>query len=105
MNPILHWLWLHGGLSSGNSPWYLFPSGIGSIIIPPLITLAGIGVLFWWHHRCEVAKPRRCYRYARKTTAAGHRACKHHHPEGKLTAADVTAAHVAATSGKPDPSD
>lgn len=27
---MLHWLWLHAGLSSASSVWYLFWSGIGA---------------------------------------------------------------------------
>lgn len=27
---MIHWIWLHAGLSSANSPWYLFWSGVGA---------------------------------------------------------------------------
>jgi hypothetical protein len=92
MGPFITWLYVHAGLQSGNSPWYLFPSGIGSIIIPPLITLAGVAALWWWHHQCAV---HRCYWPARRLTAAGERACFRHHPHPKRSAEDVHEAHHA----------
>ena len=42
---------------------------------------------------CEVHG---CWRLGRHTTAAGHKVCRRHHPDDKLTAADVLVAHAAA---------
>jgi hypothetical protein len=38
----------------------------------------------------------RCYWYARRTTAAGERACFRHHPDPVRAAKDLHAAHHAA---------
>lgn len=46
-----------------------------------------------WHHQCGVGG---CYRYARRTTAAGERACPKHHPHPERTVEDLHAAHRAA---------
>lgn len=67
--------------------WYGFHSGLGGAAYLSLpIFLAA----FWWHHQCHV---HRCYWYARRTTAAGERACWKHHPEAKRTVQDLHAAH------------
>lgn len=68
-------------------------SGFLSIVLPPLITLAGVVLLWAWHHQCAV---HRCYWPATKVTAAGERACWIHHPQPKRTAADIHAAHHSA---------
>lgn len=78
-------------------------SGFLSIVAPPLITLAGVAVLWWWHNRCHV---HRCWWPAPRTTAAGERACWRHHPHKRRTAADIHAAHHAALAtarAAPDP--
>lgn len=89
----MHWLWFHGGLSSGNSDWYLFPSGWGSIIIPPLLTAVPIVWVLLRKHNCET---HRCWRLGRHTTAAGHVVCRRHMPGGAPAASDVHRAHHAA---------
>jgi hypothetical protein len=71
--------------------WYGWWSGQAGGL-QPLEWLA-LGVLIWWHHQCGV---HRCYWYARRTTAAGERACWRHHPDPVRTARDVRAAHHAA---------
>lgn len=38
---MIHWFWLHAGLSSANSSWYLFWSGIGADWTR-LLTLGGV---------------------------------------------------------------
>lgn len=86
----VHWLWFHGGLSDGNSSWYLFPSGWGSIIIPPLLTALPIVWVLARKHNCEV---HRCWRLGRHVTAAGQHVCRRHHPDGHLTAQAVREAH------------
>jgi hypothetical protein len=52
-----------------------------------------IAALLWWHHQCAVDG---CWWYARRTTAAGERACWRHHPEPHRTARDLHHAHHAA---------
>lgn len=70
--------------------WYGFSSGSGSILLPWLMQALTIGLLFWWHHQCGVDG---CYRYARRTTAAGERACWRHHPSPRRTVQDIHHAH------------
>jgi len=67
--------------------WYGFHSGFGGSWIP---AYAGLLLLFWWHHQCGVHG---CYWYARRTTAAGERACWRHHPEPRRTVHDLRRAH------------
>lgn len=84
------WHWL--GLDNVSGFAYAFWSGFGSIILPPLITLAGVALLWLWHQQCHVAG---CYWPSRRQTAAGERACWRHHPQPKRTAEDVRFAHHA----------
>ena len=58
---------------------------------------AVLGALIWWHHQCGV---HRCYWYARRTTAAGERACWKHHPHPRRTVEDMRAAHHAALKAR-----
>ena len=93
---LQHWL-AHqtGSLNSpGTPPNYNFYSGTGSILIPPLLDGLVFALLFWWHHQCHVSG---CLWYARRTTAAGERACWRHHPQPERTHQDVLDAHHAAT--------
>lgn len=85
------WLYILGLTNVAGRP-YAFWSGSGSVLLPPLIQLGGIALLAWWHNRCHVT---RCWRYARRTTAAGERACRRHHPEPRRTVEDIHAAHHA----------
>jgi len=89
------WLAVHTGSlnSQGTPPNYNFYSGFGSIIMPPLLNGLVLALVFWWHHQCHVSG---CLLYARRTTAAGERACWRHHPERKRTVRDIHAAHHAA---------
>lgn len=52
---------------------------------------------WWWRNQCTV---HHCYWPARRTTAAGERACFRHHPHPKRTVEDLHAAHHAALEGK-----
>lgn len=78
------------GLDDLAGPIYGFWSGSGSVILPWLMQCFTIGLLFWWHHQCHVDG---CYRYARRGTAAGERACQRHHPHPRRTVEDIHAAH------------
>jgi hypothetical protein len=92
----LHWsqirneFFVLAGSRNEAGGWYGFHSGFGgaAYIDLPIVLAA-----FWWHHQCGV---HRCYWYARRTTAAGERACWKHHPHPKRTAEDVHTAHHAA---------
>ena len=83
---LAHWL----GLDNVSGPIYAWWSGSGSVILPWIVQVLIIILLFWWHHQCGVDG---CLRYARRTTAAGERACWVHHPVQGRTAADIHAAH------------
>jgi hypothetical protein len=91
--------WISHGTGSYNTPGtahnYNFYSGFGSDIIPAFLTILGLGIGFWWHNQCHVGG---CFWYARRTTAAGDRACFIHHPEGALTKVVLHARHHAARS-------
>ena len=91
-HPVVHWIaYATGSYNTSASPHnYNYNSGFGSIIEPPLITLAGVVALFWWHHQCHVGG---CFWYARRVTAAGDRACWKHHPENQLSASGMLRRH------------
>ena len=81
---ILHWM----GADNPAGPEYGFWSGFGSdvgefAIIGGLVSIVR-------HHNCEVHG---CWRLGRHITAAAHRVCRRHHPEGPLTAARVRLLH------------
>lgn len=85
------WLYVHAGIK-GFGPYYGFWSGFGSdfgeFAIPATILLA-LGA--WYRrHNCEVDT---CIRLGRHDTAAGHTVCRRHHPDDKLSHADVLEAH------------
>ena len=98
MIPLWHWL-VHVtgcdyGLPYGRFGFYNFWSGIaGSFLVGMGVWLGG----FWWHNQCGV---HRCYWYARRTTAAGERACWRHHPHPRRTVEDLHAAHHAAIANR-----
>lgn len=74
------WTWLLSplGVTNVSGRPYAWWSGSGSVILPPLITLAGISALYAWHHQCrergcvrvvrhaEPGKPRYCHRHPRE---------------------------------------
>jgi hypothetical protein len=86
---LSHWL----GMDNPSGPVYLFLSGAGGILLTWLGSGIVAGLLFWWHNQCYVTG---CYWYARRTTAAGERACYRHHPHKRRTERDIHAAHRAA---------
>lgn len=69
---------------------YNFFSGFGSIILPPVLNGLALASVFWWHNQCHVAG---CLFYARRKTAAGDRACWRHHPERRVTVAELRRRH------------
>jgi hypothetical protein len=99
----LAWWWPHVrneffvllGSRNESGGWYGFHSGFGGAAY---IGLPAVAAGFWWHHQCGV---HRCYWYARRTTAAGERACWKHHPHPKRTAEDLHAAHHEAAGRQP----
>lgn len=96
------WSAVHTGSvnTPGTPPDYNFFSGFGSIILPPLLNGLAVAAVFWWHHQCHVSG---CWWYARRTTAAGERACWKHHPRPRRTAADIRAAHHSAEENEARP--
>jgi hypothetical protein len=87
-----------GGCWHGSTPSvpYNELSGFLSILLPPLLTLAGIALLWCWHSQCAV---HRCYWPTTRRTATGERACWVHHPHPKRTVQDVHEAHYAHLRG------
>lgn len=101
-----HWL-SHGtgsyncpssGCPGGSPHNYNFNSGFGSILLPPVITLAGLGIGLWWKNQCGI---KGCYWPARRTTDAGDRACWRHHPHPHLTVELLHRRHHAAKAESP----
>lgn len=89
---IAHWL----GLDNGSGPVYLAWSGFGGDISQLAIIGAVVAVVR--HRNCEV---KGCWRMGRHQTAAGHRVCRRHHPDGAPTHRDVIDAHEARKGGLP----
>lgn len=87
MTWLLHVL----GVDSATGRWYAWWSGAGSDVGEAAV----IGWLFAFlrKHNCEVHG---CWRLGRHATAAGHMLCRHHHPDGPLTAGQARDAHCAA---------
>jgi hypothetical protein len=85
---LAHFLEHFFGLDNLSGPWYGFWSGVGSDISE--ITLFGILWTILRKHNCEVKK---CPRIGRHATAAGHKVCRKHHPDDKLTVEAVKIAH------------
>jgi hypothetical protein len=84
----MHWLAHFLGTDNLSGAYYGFWSGAGSDI-GELGIVAGLGAMIR-QRNCEVHG---CWRLGRHTTAAGHRVCRRHHPEGHLTAQGVREAH------------
>ena len=87
----MHWLAHVLGMDNGSGGWYLFYSGFGANFGELAIVAALLAVIR--KHNCEV---HRCWRLGRHKTAAGHMACRKHHPDDRLTADAVAAAHQSA---------
>lgn len=85
---LWHWLLHYTGSDNVSGPWYGFWSGFGSDLSEVALVGAMLGMLR--KHNCEV---HRCWRLGRHTTAAGHKVCRKHHPDGHLTAGEVQRAH------------
>jgi hypothetical protein len=84
------------GIDDVSGPWYAFWSGFGSDLGELAIIGGLVGV--YRRHNCEV---HRCWRLGRHVTAAGHRVCRPHHPDGHLTAAHIREQHHLYLGGKP----
>jgi hypothetical protein len=87
-----HWIVIHlsqeTGTSNSSSRAYDFWSGAGSDLGE--LTLVGALIAMVRSRNCEVHK---CWRLGRHTTAAGHRSCRRHHPDGHLSEAQLHRAH------------
>lgn len=90
MNWLLHWLAVHTGTINEGGPYYGFWSGFGSDLGEVTLIAALLGMLR--QHNCEV---KGCPRLGRHLTAAGHRVCRRHHPDGAPTHQQVADAHAA----------
>jgi hypothetical protein len=89
---ILHLL----GMDNASGPAYLAWSGWASDLSELAIAGGLIGMVR--ARNCEV---HRCWRLGRHQTAAGHRVCRRHHPDGHLTARGVREAHHLYLGSKP----
>ncbi len=83
-----NWLFHLFGLGNGSSSQYLFWSVIGSDISE--LAIVGALAAMVRSRNCEI---HRCWRLGRHTTAAGHKLCRKHHPDGNLTEHDAWVAH------------
>ena len=91
---MLGWLYWHLGIN-GSGPYYGFWSGFGSDLAEFAI-VGGIATglyTFLRKHNCHTTG---CWRVGLRHTAAGDIVCHRHHPEGRLTHADIIARHHAA---------
>lgn len=95
MIPLLHWIdhiiGADYGLPYGHFGFYNVESGSGSDV-GELAIVGGL-IAMIRRHTCEV---KGCWRLGRHKTAAGHAVCRHHHPDGHLTAERVAELHHAA---------
>ena len=83
----MHWLSHFLGLDNLSGPYYGFWSGFGSDLSELAIAGGLYGVLR--KYNCHV---RRCWRSGRHPVeGTTFTVCRHHHPEGKPTAADIRA--------------
>jgi hypothetical protein len=73
------------GLDNASGGWYLWWSGACADL-----GLFAAPFVLWRRHNCEV---RGCWRLGRHATAAGHRVCRYHHPDGHLKQHEVYQAH------------
>lgn len=74
------WWEVHTGTVNEPGPYYGFWSGYGSVVIPPILNIVGIGGLWWWHHSCHEIG---CLRHARYPVTLGvttYLVCHRHHP-------------------------
>lgn len=79
---LLHWT----GGDNVSGPIYGEWSGFLSVFIPPLITVAGLVLMYWWHHRCH--NERFCWMLGKHQYQNGtYTYCRKHHPDVARTAA------------------
>lgn len=92
---LLHWLAVHTGTVDEAGPYYGFFSGFGSDLGEFTIAggITGALTALLRHRNCEVSG---CWRLSRHTTAAAHRVCRRHNPDGAPSHQDVIDAHNAA---------
>lgn len=94
MHAVANWLYFFFGVS-GTGSHYGFWSGAGSDLGEYTVA---VGIFLTLAHavrskNCEV---HRCWRLGAHVTAANHRVCRRHHPDGPPTAEQVAEAHEAA---------
>jgi hypothetical protein len=91
------WLAVHTGTVNEPGPYYGFFSGFGSDL-SELALLAGVGGLLR-RYNCHVHG---CWRVGRHPVeGTPFTVCRHHHPDGHVTAADVRKRYHLYLGGKP----
>lgn len=83
---MITWLYVHAGLNNGDSPWYLFWSGVGAFL-EGLAALSVIGGIIGWYRR-ENCKKHWCLRFGKfefvdPEDGVSRRLCWKHHPDVK----------------------
>ena len=74
--PTVHWWEHYTGSDNGSGPWYLWVSGAGGVILPPILTVGGVALVAWWHHTCHRVD---CIHWARFTDKqTGAKLCRTH---------------------------
>jgi hypothetical protein len=97
LQPFWHWLAHVTGGDNGGGAWYLELSGFaGDITL--FASMFTIAYALLRKHNCHT---KGCWRLGLRPTAAGDYVCHKHHPEGKLTHADIIARHEAALGKEP----
>lgn len=89
---LVHWTGGDYGASYGVLEPYDWLSGV--------FGLSFLGLLYS-HLRKNNCEVHGCWRIGRHPTAAGHRVCRKHHPDGHLSAEGVRAAHHLYLGRKP----
>lgn len=85
---LQHFLSVHTGTADQSGIYNTWWSGFGSVIVPPILSVGGLGTVYWWHHTCHIDK---CYWLA-KHVHGDYSICRRHHnrllgnaPKHKIT--------------------
>lgn len=94
---ILQFVLHYTGAGNVSGKWYGFWSGFGSDL-GEFAIVGAIGQLAYTQARKHNCHEPGCWRIGLRTTAAGDHMCHKHHPDGRLTHAEIIARHEAAQS-------